>query len=190
MTLDPSAEPETQVEILLLTGPAGVGKSTLSWEISSRLAESGIAHAAIESDELDRVFPRPVRQDLERMAPGTIDISALNLKAIWSTYRQLGQTRLILSGVMMHLAFDRRWITAAIPNASFRIVRLMATEETIAARLVKRESEKGFPSQLERSLRQREHMAAETRNDVLCVHTDGRLVSEIAADILAGINWR
>ncbi|WP_117192531.1 AAA family ATPase [Rhizobium terrae] len=189
MSQDHCSEAEDQVEILLLTGPAGVGKSTLSWEISARLAEAGIAHAAIETDELDRVFPRPSRQDLERLAPGTIDISALNLKAIWSVYRELKQTRLIMSGVMMHLAFDRRWITSAIPNAKIIVVRLMATEESIADRLARRETEDGLDAQFQRSLRQLNHMTTETGGDMLRIHTDGRSVSEIALDILANLDW-
>ena len=47
------------MQLLLITGPAGVGKSTLSWEMSAQLAAAQVAHAVIETDELDRVFPRP-----------------------------------------------------------------------------------------------------------------------------------
>ncbi len=189
MSLDAAVGPDDQIEILLLTGPAGVGKSTLSWEISARLAEAGIAHAAIESDELDRIFPRPSRQDLERLSPGTIDVSALTLKAIWSTYKELGSKRLILSGVMIHLDFDRRWITSAIPGARFTVVRLMATEENIASRLARRETEGSMEDQLGRSLRQMNRMATETGKDILYINTDGRTASEITDDVLARIDW-
>lgn len=189
MSLDVAVGPDDQIEILLLTGPAGVGKSTLSWEISARLAEAGIAHAAIESDELDRIFPRPSRQDLERLSPGTIDVSALTLKAIWSTYKELGGKRLILSGVMMHLDFDRRWITSAIPGARFTVVRLMATEENIASRLARRETEGSMEDQLGRSLRQMNRMATETGKDILYINTDGRTAPEITDEVLARIDW-
>jgi broad-specificity NMP kinase len=189
VSLDIAAGPDDQIEILLLTGPAGVGKSTLSWEISARLGEAGIAHAAIESDELDRIFPRPSRQDLERLSPGTIDVSALTLKAIWSNYKELGSKRLILSGVMIHLDFDRRWITSAIPGARFTVVRLMATEENIASRLARRETEGSMEDQLGRSLRQMNRMATETGKDILYINTDGRTASEITDDVLARIDW-
>ncbi|WP_172745755.1 AAA family ATPase [Neorhizobium sp. T7_12] len=187
--MDAAVGPDDQIEILLLTGPAGVGKSTLSWEISARLAEAGIAHATIESDELDRIFPRPSRQDLERLSPGTIDVSALTLKAIWSTYKELGSKRLILSGVMMHLDFDRRWITSAIPGARFTVVRLMATEENIASRLARRETEGSMEDQLGRSLRQMNRIATETGKDILYINTDGRTTSEITDEVLARIDW-
>jgi len=61
---------DAPVEILLITGPAGVGKSTLCWEMGAVLAEAGIAHVAIESDELDRVFPKPGAEELAPLAPG------------------------------------------------------------------------------------------------------------------------
>lgn len=195
MSLDSTIPQETDTgisnpaEVLLLTGPAGVGKSTLSWEISARLAASGIAHAAIESDELDRVFPRPSRADLERLAPGTTDVSALTLKALWSTYRQLGQTRLIISGVMMHPEFDRRWIMSAIPGAKLTTVRLMATGENLAERLARRETERTLEAQFQRSLRQMRHMMAETLGGLIRVGTDGRQVSEIATEVLARTGW-
>ena len=106
------------MELLLITGPAGVGKSTLCWEMNARLAAAKVGHAVIETDELDRVFPRPAPEELARIQPGTTDVSSINLAAIWSTYRALGDTRLIVSGVMVHLDFDRRWILAAIPRCT------------------------------------------------------------------------
>jgi 2-phosphoglycerate kinase len=48
---------QDEVDILLITGPAGVGKSTLCWEIGAELGKAGVPHAIIESDELDRVWP-------------------------------------------------------------------------------------------------------------------------------------
>ena len=60
-------------------------------------------HAIIETDELDRVFPRPTPEQLAALRPGTSDVSALNLAAMWETYRALGHTRLVMSGVMLDL---------------------------------------------------------------------------------------
>jgi len=176
------------VDILLVTGPAGVGKSTLCWEIGAQLAQAGIPHAIVETDELDRLYPKPDRETLQRHWPGTIDISAVNLAAIWSTYRTLGISRLIMSGVMQHAAFDRRWILQAIPGANIVTVRLLGTESTLTSRLNKREA---LPNndQLARSLRQAEAMAGEADNGFLRVATDGRIPAEIAAAVLSDIGW-
>ena len=98
-----TSQDSRRTQILLITGLAGVGKSTLCWEISSRLAAVGVAHTAIESDELDRVFPLPTPDELESLRPGTTDVSAITLEAFWSPYRTLGHTRLVMSGVVLDL---------------------------------------------------------------------------------------
>jgi energy-coupling factor transporter ATP-binding protein EcfA2 len=179
----------TDVEILLITGPAGVGKSTLCWEMSGLLAEAGIPHAAIESDELDRVYPKPGAEELAPLAPGARDVSQLNLAALWATYRALGHRRLLMSGVMLHPAFDRRWILAAIPDARTTIVRLRAGDESLLARLDRREQGAGRDAQIERSLRQSRRMAGESAEDYVFVETDGQAPAELASLVLARTGW-
>jgi len=178
-----------RVEILLVTGPAGVGKSTVCWEIGAQLAAAHVAHAVIETDELDRVFPRPSAQDLQRISPGTFDVSSINLAAIWSTYRALGHSRLIMSGVMLHPEHDRRWILAAVPEAHITIARLRAAESTLVARLDRREIGSGRDEQVQRTLRQARRMAGEQTNGLLLVSTDGETPRELAAAILREVGW-
>lgn len=177
------------MQLLLITGPAGVGKSTLCWEISAQLAAVQVAHAVIETDELDRVFPRPGSKELERIQPGTTDVTSINLAAIWSTYRALGHSRLIMSGVMMHLDFDRRWILAAIPEARITVVRMIATEPTLLARLAQREIGSGANEQAQRSLRQARRMASEDAEGVVVLPTDGKMPAELAEIILQKTGW-
>lgn len=177
------------MQILLITGPAGVGKSTLAWEMSAQLAATEIAHAVVETDELDRVFPRPKREELEALLPGTVDVSSINLAAIWSTYKALGHSRLIMSGVMMHLEFDRRWIRAAIPDADITVVLLTAGEAALLARLAQREIGSGAEEQAERSLRQAKRMADQAIEGVIVVPTDGRTPKELAQIVLGQTSW-
>ncbi len=177
------------MQLLLITGPAGVGKSTLCWELSAELAAAQTAHAVVETDELDRVFPRPTREDLDRLWPGTVDVSSINLAAIWSTYRALGHTRLIMSGVMQHLSFDRRWILAAIPDAEITVVRLAVSEPVLLERLAQREIGQGAEAQAERSLRQARRMAGENADGLIVVPTDGRTPVELARIVLEKTGW-
>lgn len=177
------------MQLLLITGPAGVGKSTLCWELSAALATAQVAHAVVETDELDRVFPRPTTEELDRLQPSTIDVSSINLAAIWSTYRALGHTRLIMSGVMLHLAFDRRWILAAIPDAEITVVRLAVSEPELLARLAQREIGSGAQAQVERSLRQARRMADENAEGLIVVPTDGRTPVELASIVLEKTGW-
>ncbi|WP_457582952.1 AAA family ATPase [Ensifer canadensis] len=177
------------MELLLITGAAGVGKSTLSWELSAQLAEANVAHAVIESDELDRVFPKPSSGELDQIQPGATDVSSINLAAIWSTYRKLGHSRLILSGVMMHLRFDRRWILAAIPDAQITVVRLIASEPALLARLAQREIGAGAEDQMERSLRQARRIAGEDAEGLIVLPTDGNAPRRLAEAVLGRIGW-
>jgi broad-specificity NMP kinase len=174
---------------MLVTGPAGIGKSTLCWEIGAKLEEAQIAHAIVETDELDRVYPKPTAEELERLRPGATDINAINLAAIWSTYRALGHSRLIMSGVIMHPGFDRRWILAAIPDAEITLVRLQASESTLTERLERRETGSGMEEQLQRTLRQARRMATESGEGSLRVPTDGKTPAELADTVLRETGW-
>lgn len=177
------------MQLLLITGPAAVGKTTLCWEMSEQLAAKQVAHAVIETDELDRVFPRPSAEALDRIHPGTTDVSRINLAAIWSTYRALGQTRLIMSGVMVHLDFDRKWILAAIPDARITVVRLLASEPTLMARVARREIGSGAAEQAQRTLRQARRLANEDADGVIVVPTDGKGPTELAGIIIEKSGW-
>ncbi len=178
-----------RIQILLITGPAGVGKSTLCWEISARLAGSGLAHAVIETDELDRVFPLPSPGELSSLRPGTTDVSSLNLAALWATYRALGHTRLIMSGVMVQPEDDRRWISDAIPDADVTIVRLRASDATLLARLDRREVGSGREDQIRRSLHQSGQMAGERSDGLVVVPADDATPAQLADRVLLALGW-
>ena len=51
---------------------------------------------------------------------------------------------LIMSGVMMHLDFDKRWILSAIPEAAITVVRMLGAEPTLLASRMASEDAEGI----------------------------------------------
>ncbi len=175
--------------ILLLTGPAGVGKSTLSWEVSALLSAADLPHATVETDELDRIFPLPTSDQLDRLRPSMTDISEANLAGIWQNYAALGCEHLIMTGVMTSLDDARSWIIRAIPAATFTVVRLRAENDTLLDRLRQRETSSGLESQIERTMQQAEQMSREQQPDIIELVTDGKAPQVLAEEVLARIEW-
>lgn len=76
-------------ELLLIGGGAGVGKTTVAWEVSASLQRVGTAHCLMEGDYMDQIHPAPAND------PHRTSITERNIAAVWSNYAALGQSRLI-----------------------------------------------------------------------------------------------
>jgi adenylylsulfate kinase len=85
---------ETNVPVLLITGPPGVGKTAVAAEVSELLDQAGAAHAFVDIDSLRWCYPRPA-QDRFRVA-----LAMNNLAAIWTNFQAAGAARLILADVL------------------------------------------------------------------------------------------
>ncbi|MFD8589022.1 AAA family ATPase [Streptomyces sp. NPDC059637] len=162
------------VDVLVICGAAGVGKTSTAHEVSALLGRSGIAHATVDADELDRMHPWPV--------PGlpAFEPARTNLAALWSTYLGLGHTRLVLCGVFADLRQELAWIADAVPRAAFTVVRLTASPQVLAQRVRRREIGSGTEDQLERSTAQSEAIAAADPGGTLVVDTTGLTVQQVA----------
>ena len=163
-------------DVLVISGPAGVGKSTTAFEVSHQLQAAEIDHVLIDTDELDRIHPVP--DDLS-------DVTERNLAAMWATFTARGARRLILIGVYLDRPSELEWVRRAIPDAQFTCVRLIASDTTLTGRVGAREIGSGRDDQLGRTRRQLAAMDADGREDLIVVTTDGRTVGDIARQILA-----
>jgi hypothetical protein len=163
-------------DVLILSGPAGVGKSSTAYEMVRLLEEAGIDHALVDTDELDRIYPRPADPD---------GVSEKNLAAVWQTFREAGARRLILVGVYLDQPSQLAWIARAVPSAKFTLVRLMASESTLADRIARREIGSGRELQLSRTRRQLAVLRADHQADVQLLHVDGTSVLALAKQVVA-----
>lgn len=173
-----------RAEVLLIGGRAGVGKSTVGWEISDRLRVAEVAHAIIEGDFMGQVHPAPTGD------PHRSGIAEHNLTAVWGNYAALGHRRLVYTNTLSVLAETADTFQRAM-GADVRIVRVLltATDETTERRLRGRE----IGSELERELANSAYKARlldeRAPTDTVRVATDGRTVIDIAAEVLTVTGW-
>jgi len=178
--VDDRTQEQIAPQVVLISGPAGVGKSSTAFEMSMQLQASGIAHALVDTDELDRIFPVP--DDLYRL-------TERNLAAIWQAYRERGACRLIVVGVYVHEPSELAWLGRALPDARFTMVRLAASFATLADRIGRREIGSDRTGQLKRARRQLRKLDREHRPDVHVVPTDDVDIVDTAARILRLAGW-
>ncbi|MCD0442956.1 AAA family ATPase [Glycomyces sp. A-F 0318] len=173
---------ENPCEVLLIAGRSGVGKSTVSWEVTSRLADLGVAHAFIEGDFLDQVHPAPEDD------PARTRITARNLAAVWGNYRELGQRRLIYCNTVSVLEPDM--ITEAMGGDVTPVGVLLTADDAAAEeRLRAREIGSYLEPHLPRSKRMARRLETHAPAWVHRVPTGGRTVPDIAAAVIALTGW-
>ncbi len=168
---------QTSVPVLIITGPVGVGKTTVASMVSELLEQAELAHACIDIDALRWHYPRLPGD------PFSSQLAMKNLAAIWINFQEYGATHLVVADVIeTRDELDR--YRAAIPGAEIFVVRLRASLEMLAQRVRRREIGSGLEWHLARAP---VLAAIMERNKVenLLVETDGKAVIEIAKEILA-----
>ncbi|MBZ3901410.1 nucleoside/nucleotide kinase family protein [Streptomyces griseiscabiei] len=173
-----------RAEVLLIGGRAGVGKSTVGWEISDRLRVAEVPHAVVEGDFMGQVHPAP-EGDPHRAA-----ITERNLTAVWGNYAALGHRRLVYTNTLSVLA-ETAGVFRRAMGADVRILRVLltATDTTAEQRLRGREIGSELERELAGSARKARLLDERAPEDTLRIATDGRTVMDIAAEVLAVTGW-
>lgn len=165
------------VEVLVISGPVGVGKTTVSDAISEILSSKSIHHAVIDLDNLRYAFPRP-SNDWFHSALGY-----KNLAAVWKNYKEVGTTCVIIPNVMEQRS-DIEHIKKAIPGARVTVVRLQASLKIIHNRLKDREkSEKSLNWHLNRAT-QLYSQLSQAKIENFVVDIDNKTPIEIAEEVI------
>jgi DNA polymerase III delta prime subunit len=166
------------VPTLLITGPGGVGKTTVAHEVCRQLEAAGVAHAMIDTDELDRIYPAPGDD------PHKAELTRRNLAAVWENLRGAGAPRLILTMVAVSLEAELAHVRAVIPDARIVAIRLRASEDALLERVRGREIGSGYGYQAPRTIGQSRRMAREPAAGPILVETSGQSVPEVAREVL------
>jgi hypothetical protein len=167
-------------EVLFLGGRSGVGKSSVGFELHAQLSNSHVQHGLIEGDNLDLAYPPPWEDRLAER----------NLAAIWANYRELGYRKLIYTNTASVFPEAITDLVGAMGgNPRVIAVLLTCTDATARERLGRREIGSQLDPHFERSSVMARELDERAPDWVHRVVTDGRDVSDIAADVLSRTCW-
>jgi hypothetical protein len=169
------------IPVLVLSGPIGVGKSTLLGEIADLLREADEAFVAVDLDGLTQVFPRPPGD------PHALGVGARNLATVWMNAAAAGARRMVLASVI-ETDYDLGVVLEAVPGANPFVVRLAADEATLFDRVRRREIGTARGWHLERSFALAEILRRAGLEDAV-VQSDDRPIREIGLEILRVADW-
>lgn len=127
------------MHVVVVTGPPGSGKSSVTTLLHDRLGEQGIANALVEVDELERSHP-----------PLPLSVTMRNLEALVDSYREVGDPLLFVTATIEDADY-REQLFDAVGRSPVLTVRLEAPTDTLLARIADREPATwhGLPGLLE-----------------------------------------
>ena len=152
-----------RVPVLWICGPAGAGKSTVSWRLYEELARSGVRVAFADSDQLCMCYPAPAGD------PGRQHIKALNVGAMIPNFSVAGAQCVIVNGVLGPAGLE----TSLLPCARVTICRLRASPGDIEERFIARHGPGAGTDELLREIRDEVRLMDGSSFADACVDTTG-----------------
>lgn len=173
--------PTTHERLLLISGPVGVGKTTVANELSTLLESDDVPHTFVDLDALTHTFPRSASD------PFGNDLALENLAVVWQNSRRRGSRNLVVPRVVETQDDVKRISEAAgIPDPV--VCRLTASDQTLLQRVQTREIGSSLEWHEKRSL-ELSAVLAKARLEDFSVPTDDRSITEIATQIMRQICW-
>lgn len=124
--------------VTLITGPAGVGKSTIGFRFYMTCLSAGLTAGYVDLSQIGFVQP-PGPDD-----PGSQRLKGRNLAAIWRNYRAAGATHLVATGTIASQA-DLQLYAGELPGTGVALIRLRAASGELRRRIMSRGAGGSWP---------------------------------------------
>ena len=162
---------------LLLSGVAGVGKSTVAAAAGRILTAAGRATAVVDTDMLAQFGPPPAdRRFYDRL-------KCANLAAVWANFEAAGARYVVVAAVIDSVSL-REMYAEHLAGCEVQLVGLTADDGTVRSRLQHRDT----GQDLERHLRAlKEHRPTASVADFTVAND--RAAADVAAEILGRAGW-
>ena len=170
------------IPLLIISGPVGVGKTSVGNEVSVQLEDRGVAHTFVDLDALAMTFPRPPDD------PFASRLACANLRDMWRNCAAAGSKNLIIARVVESPRHVED-IQNVLPPSAATVCQLTASDETLATRVGQREIGAEYEWHADRAVQLARSLPTAAPPDFF-VETDGRTVTEIARDVVARVDWR
>ena len=164
------------IPTVVITGPVGVGKSSVANAVSQLLGEAKKPHALVDMDHLRWCNLAPDDD------PFNMRLGLRNLALVWANYVAAGAQRLIIVDIVERRD-DIDDYQKAVPGARIVVVRLRADLATIHARLEHREVGTSLDWHQARAAELVAQMERDQVEDVV-IDTEGKAVLAVAAEVL------
>jgi hypothetical protein len=168
-------------KVLIISGPVGVGKTSVAHEMFDLLSDRDIAHAVIDLDALGISWP------FGEGDPHNELMAMRNLKAIWANFAASGVDRAVIARVV-EKAEDLTAYREAIPGAEIQVCRLTAGLDVLRERVGRRELGSSYENLVRRSAELAESLEQSGPTD-FTIRTDDRELPEIALEALTKAGW-
>lgn len=169
------------VPVLLVTGPIGVGKTTITAEAARLLGEAKIPYASVDLARIGECRPAPAED------PWNERLIHRNLACMWSNFAEAGVDRLLLCRVLETRGLLDQ-IRTAVPGADITVVRLRAPLDVLEARLRFREAGRDPQWYLDTTAYLVDKLEQAGVEDYV-VDNHGRPAADVAAEVLRVAGW-